>query len=226
MLGEHLNTICRPVSRRLVMSQKDSVKNYNRIVKEQCSTHRIQERIDAVDKMTKYCGYPSPKWLEKMILTLYAQMTEIRRYAEKKCRKIHTPMCEFSPTISIRMWYDRIHVYLQLIRVKEGKTKKVRNVFNLARKHNIQHPERLSREELEDGLQLATIRKKELRKQAGELRKAHLQECLITAQSNNKSEKVREIKHFLQRENSKKSWSLIKQTVSDPRSPSVLRIQK
>ena len=36
MLGEHLNTICRPVSRRLVMSQRDSVKRYNRIVKEQC----------------------------------------------------------------------------------------------------------------------------------------------------------------------------------------------
>ena len=224
MLGEHLNAICRPVSRRLVMSQKDSVKRYNKIVKEQCSIHRIQERLDAIDKMTKYCGYPSPKWLEKMILTLYAQMTEIRRNAEKKCRKIHTPISEFSPTIS--MWYDRIHVYLQLIRLKEGKTKKVRNIFKLARKHNILHPERLSREELEDGLQLATIRKKELRKQAGELRKAHLQECLITAQANNKSEKVREIKQRMNRESSKKSWSLIKRTVSDPRSPSVLKIQK
>jgi len=122
MLGEHLNMICRPVSRRLVMSQRDSVKRYNRIVKEHCSIHRIQERLDAIDKMTKYCGYPSPKWLEKMILTLYAQMTEVRRYAEKKCRKIHTPISEFSPTIS--MWYDRIHVYLQLIRLKEGKTKR------------------------------------------------------------------------------------------------------
>ena len=159
-----------------------------------------------------------------MILTLYAQMTEIRRNAEKKCRKIHTPISEFSPTTS--MWYDRIHVYLQLIRLKEGKTKKVRNIFKLARKHNILHPERLSREELEDGLQLATIRKKELRKQAGELRKAHLQECLITAQANNKSEKVREIKQRMNRESSKKSWSLIKRTVSDPRSPSVLKIQK
>ena len=107
----------------------------NRIVQEQCSIHRIQERLDAIDKMTKYCGHPSPKWLEKMILTLYAQMTEIRRYAEKKCRKIHTPISEFSPTI--RLWYNRIHVYLQLIRLKEGKTKKVRNVFKLARKHNI-----------------------------------------------------------------------------------------
>jgi hypothetical protein len=74
---------------------------------------------------------------------------------------------------------------------------------------------------LNNGLQLATIRKKELRKQAGELHKAHLQECLITAQANNKSETVREIKQCMQRENSKKSWSLIKQRVSDPRTPAL-----
>jgi hypothetical protein len=93
--------------------------------------------------MTTYCGYPSPKWLEKMILTLYAQMTEIRRYAEKKCRKILNPVSNFSHTI--QMWYDRIHVYLQLIRLKEGKTHKVRNIFRLARKHHILNPEKLSR---------------------------------------------------------------------------------
>ena len=223
MLGEYTNSICRPVSRRLVMSQKDSVKRYNKIVQEQCSIHRIQERLDAIDKMTKYCGYPSPKWLEKMILTLYAQMTEIRSYAEKRCRKILTPVSEFSPTI--QMWYDRIHVYLQLIRVKEGKTHKVRNIFRLARKHHILNPEKLSREELEDGLQLAIIRKKGLRKQAGELRKAHFRECLLEAQANKKSMKVKEIKQRMQRESSKNTWSLIKRTVRDPRSPSVQRIQ-
>jgi hypothetical protein len=58
MLGEYTNSICRPVSRRLVMSQKDSVKRYNKIVQEQCLIHRIQERLDAIDKMTKYCSYP------------------------------------------------------------------------------------------------------------------------------------------------------------------------
>ena len=64
--------------------------------------------MDGVDKMTKYCGYPSPKWLETSMLKLYAQLIEIRKYAEKMCRKILTPACKFSPTI--KMWYDRIHV--------------------------------------------------------------------------------------------------------------------
>jgi hypothetical protein len=54
-----------------------------------------------------------------MIIKLYKQMAEIRIYAEKNCRKILRPDDDFSPTI--QMWYDRIHAYLQLIRMKEGK---------------------------------------------------------------------------------------------------------
>ncbi len=53
--------------------------------------HRIVERLNAVDKMTRYCGYPSPKWLRAMIIKLYKQMTEIRVHAEKDCRKILRP---------------------------------------------------------------------------------------------------------------------------------------
>jgi hypothetical protein len=44
--------------------------------------------MDAVDKMTKYCGNPSPRWLCLMIIKLYKQMTKIRIHTKKKCRKI------------------------------------------------------------------------------------------------------------------------------------------
>ena len=202
LLGEHLNKICRPVSRRLVTSQKKSTTRYNKIFKEQCSIHRIQERMDAIVKMTKYCGYPSPKWLEKKMLTLYVQLTEIRRYAEKKCRKILTPDSDFSPTI--QMWYDRIHVYQQLIKLKLGKSSKARNLFRFARNNNIPSPENLSLEELEDGLQLARLRKAGLKKSAGELRKNHLRECLLKAQSKKDLKKAKAIKERMQRENSKR----------------------
>jgi hypothetical protein len=83
LLGKHLNKICRPVSRRLVTSQKSLVTRYNKIFKKQCLIHRIQEHMDAIDKMKKYCGYPSPKWLESKMLKLYPQLTEVRRYVEK-----------------------------------------------------------------------------------------------------------------------------------------------
>ncbi len=118
LLGEFRYKICRPVSHRLVTSQADSVKRYNKLVQEQFKIHRIVEWMDTVDKMTKYCGNPSPRWLRSMIIKLYKQMTEIRIHAKKKCRKILQPKNNFSPTV--QMWYDRIHAYLQLIRMKEG----------------------------------------------------------------------------------------------------------
>ena len=117
-----------------------------------------------------------------MMTAIHGQLTEIRKYAEKKCRKIMTPHCEFSPPI--KMWYNRIHVYVQLIKLKEGKTHKARNLFRFARKNGISNPEKLTMEELQDRLQLARIRKVELRTKAGELRKAHLRECLLHAQAN------------------------------------------
>ncbi len=60
-----------------------------------------------------------------------------------------------SPTM--QMWYDRIHAYLQLIRMKEGKTNNARNIFQLARRQHIDRLEELTMEELQDGLQLAQI---------------------------------------------------------------------
>jgi len=181
LVGEFRFKICRPVSRRLVTSQKQSVDRYNKIVREQFDTHSIVERLNAVDKMTRYCGYPSPKWLRAMIIKLYKQMTEIRVHAEKNCRKILRPESNFSPTI--QMWYDKIHAYLQLIRLKEGKASNASNIVRFAKRTNIDRPAELSMEELEDGLQFCRIRKAELRQQAKGLHKAHLWDCLLDAQS-------------------------------------------
>jgi len=97
--GEFRFKICRPVSRRLVTSQPQSVVRYNKIVREQFEIHRIIKRLNTVDKMTRYCGYPSPNWLRAMIIKLYKQMTEIRVHAEKDCQKILQPESDFSPTI-------------------------------------------------------------------------------------------------------------------------------
>jgi hypothetical protein len=63
LLGVYRCKVCWSVSRRLVTLQESSVKKYNRIVWEQFEIHRIKERLNAVDNTTKYCGYPSPRWL-------------------------------------------------------------------------------------------------------------------------------------------------------------------
>ena len=60
------------------------------------------------------------------------------------------------------MWYDRIHAYLQLIQLKEGKAKNVGNVIRFAIRTNIQNPDKLTMEELKDGLRYCRIQKAEL----------------------------------------------------------------
>ncbi len=177
LLGVYRYKVCRPVSCRLVTSQESSVKTYIEIIREQFQIHCIKEQMDAVDRMTRYCGYLSPPWLRTMILKLYNQMTEIRVHAKKKCRKILRPNGNFSPTL--KMWYDRIHTYLQLIRMKEGKTNNTANILCFARHQHINNPKGLTIEELKDGLQYTRIRQADLRKQAKGLQKTHLRDCLV-----------------------------------------------
>ena len=81
-------------------------------------------------------------------------------------------------------------------------------------------------EELKDGLQLARIRKADLRQQAKGLRKVHLQDCLIDVQSKRQHKQAAEIKQECNREESKRMWCLIKRTVKDPHSLSILRVQQ
>jgi hypothetical protein len=91
---------------------------------------------------------------------------------------------------------------------------------------HIEHPEALTMDELKDGLQFARIGKADLRKQAQGLRKVHLHDHLIDAQTKNQHKRVAAIKHKCNREEGKCMWYLIKCTMRDPHSPSILRVQR
>jgi hypothetical protein len=45
------------------------------------------------------------------------------------------------------MWYDRIHAYLQLIRLKEGKALNAINIVRFAKRTHIERPAELTMEE-------------------------------------------------------------------------------
>ncbi len=124
------------------------------------------------------------------------------------------------------MWYDRIHAYLQLIRLKEGKASNASNIVRFAKRTHIKRPKELTMEELEDGLQFCRIRKADLRQQAQGLCKVHLRDCLLDTQSKRQNERAKAIKLKLHQEESKRMWYLIKRTVKDPHSPSVLKVQR
>ena len=224
LLGVYRYKVCRPFSCRLVTSQESSVKTYNKITREQFQIHCIEEHMDAVNRMTRYCRYTSPPWLRMMILKLYNQMMEIRVHAKKKCRKILQPNSNFSPMI--KMWYDRICTYLQLIRMKEGKTNNTANILPFARHQHINNPNRLTMEELKDGLQYARICQADLRKQAKGLQKTHLRDCLVDLLEKKQKKHTTAIKQKINREESKRMWYVIKRTVKDPQSPRVLKVQR
>jgi hypothetical protein len=80
-------------------------------------------------------------------------------------------------------------------------------------------------EKLQNGLQFARIRKSELRKQAKGLRKVHLRNCLMNSMEKKQKKRTAAIKQTINREESKRMWYLIKSTVKDPSSPSVLKVQ-
>jgi hypothetical protein len=80
-------------------------------------------------------------------------------------------------------------------------------------------------DELKDGLRLVRIWKADLRQQAKGLHKVHLQDCLIEAQTKKQHKRAAKIKQKINREESKRMWYLIKRTVKDPPSPSVLKVQ-
>ena len=71
-----------------------------------------------------------------MVINLHKQMTEIRIHVEMKCRKILRP--ESDSSLMVQMLYNRIYPYLQLIRMKEGKTKNTGNILRFTRRQHCQ----------------------------------------------------------------------------------------
>ena len=60
MLGRELLKIVRPPGRRLVSTQPRSAVRYNEIVVKQFQLHRVPERMEAVDKLSRICGSSTP----------------------------------------------------------------------------------------------------------------------------------------------------------------------
>ena len=134
------------------MSNHKAVKRYNKIFKEQVDIHNMKESLNVVDTLTRICGRPGPKWLASIVIKLYKQMDEIRIHAENKCQQIMTPVSDFSP--QIQHWYDSIHTYLALLRLKESDRKHSNpsNTHPFAKSCNIKDPKKPTKEELRDTL--------------------------------------------------------------------------
>ena len=96
----------------------------------------------------------------------------------------------------IQHWYDSIHAYLALLRLKEydKKYSNPSNTYRFARNCNIENPRKLTEKELRDSLRYCKIRRAEVRKSSKGLRKVLLRDCLIDTKANNQIRRARGIK--------------------------------
>ena len=222
-LGQFQHKIVKPVARRVTTKQPHSIDEYNRIVETQFEIHRIPQRMDAIEGLLAKCGKPIPSFLHQFITTIHKQIDEIRLHAERKCRKIHRCALPFSPPV--QYWWNRAQAYKRLIAHKEGRHVDMSRAVRRSKRHHIDNPRELTIAQCKDGLKYCKTRQQRLRASAKGLRKVHLRDRFIAAQSSGRTDKAREVKQRIEREYSKSMWYQIKRTVKDAFRGAILEVE-
>jgi hypothetical protein len=192
-IGLYLHRIIRPDCRRLITAHVASVATYRCIVEEQFTRHRILERLESVEKYT--CAYPVPPEVEIALECLDAQVIEIQKSAESRCRRIFKIDEEYS--LVAKYWHQRVQILSALIRRIDGKsTKNDGNLCRMARNRGIPNPRRISKPDLIQLKKAAKARKKTIKSQGKWLRREHLRKCFAQAKARGNEEKCSQIRHL------------------------------
>ena len=164
-------------------------------------------------------GYPAPDWSRDAIVGIHIEIDEIRNNANDKCRKSLTPASPFGQ--DVQHWYDKIHVYLALMKIFKYLDKIIKywTHLHIRQKKGIKIPKLLTVVEIIDGLKICRIRQTDARKRATQSRDKLLRECLATANDNDNKKQVSGIKQIMSGEKGKRFWSITCATVNDLRTP-------
>ena len=222
-IGKFQNKIVRPTARRVTTKQPSSIAEYNRLVEQQFEIHRIPQRMEAIEGLLAKCSKPTPPFLRQFITTIHKQIDEIRIHAERRCRRIHKCALDFSPPVNY--WWCRAQAYKRLIAHKEGKHVDLSRAVRRSGRYNIDNPRDLTLQQCRDGLKYCKARQKTLRTSAKGLRKVHLRDRYIAAQSSGRTDKARQVKQRIEREYSTKMWYHIKRIVKDSFRGAILEIE-
>lgn len=225
-IGKFQGKIVRPTTRRLTTKQNASVRRYNTIIEKQFEIHRIAERIEELDEITKREGFPASDKTRQLILALNKQIDEIRLHAERRCRKIRKPAMPFSP--DVKYIYDRIHAFQTLLKLKEGTKRGInaRRAYRTATRCDITNPHLLSSDQCRQGIELARLRRRELFSCKTTLRKEHLRQCIRRAAQRGDDTKAKEIQRRLTAEHGRNTWRTINRIIKPNASRAVLEVQE
>ena len=222
MIGRYRGHIVRPTSRRLTTKQPSSVHTYNKELLSQIISHRIPERLQAI---ADTAGTSITAETRRSAENTYEEIKRYRIGAERICRKVLKPYSPFS--LPVKYWYDRIHTFRDLIKLKENNHPRMgkSRILRSAKRLHIPDAARLTIDDCKEGIRLALIQQKEVRRQDAAHRSQHLGNCLQAAFDSGDETRIRAVKTRLRTERDKTVWRRINKVTRPASGRSCMQVQ-
>jgi hypothetical protein len=223
MIGHHQGHIVRPTSRRLTTKQPSSVTNYNSTLLTLLTAHRIPERLRSIS--AEAVTGPVNDMLRDKAENLFNEVKQYRIGAEHSCRKILKPHSPFS--LPVKYWYDRIHTFRDLIKLKQGNNRRMgkSRILRSAKRLHIPNAATLSIDDCKEGIRLSIIQQKEVRKQDAAHRSQHLGNCLQSAMDSGDEHRIQAVKTRLKNERDRNIWRRINKVTRPALGRSCMQVQ-
>lgn len=180
-IGTFQGKIVRPTSRRLTTKQPGAIQAYNNQLQRQFTSHRIPERLSTLLDSASTL-HPVDNAIACRIRNIHTEIDEYKTNAEAGCRKITKPALPYSPAVTF--WYDQIHAYQTLIRIKSGTAGEhtdVSRAIRTAHRKKILNPRSITIDQCMDGIKVARAHQRELTETAEGERKDFLAKLARTA---------------------------------------------
>ena len=224
MIGHYQGHVVRPTSRRLTTKQSLSVRNYNSRLLSQLTAHRIPERLHAISD-TIGLDHTHASTREQRAQNTYDEIRGYRINAEHHCRTILKPYSPFS--LPIKYWYDRIHTFRDLIKLKEGNRPRMgkSRILRSAKRLHIPDAAQLTIDDCKEGIRLSIIQQREVRKQDAAHRSQHLGNCLQSAMDSCNEERIQAVKQRIRNERDRTIWRRINRVTKPKLGGSCMQVQ-
>ena len=228
-IGHYQGNIVRPSARRLTTKQPRVLAAYTSRLEQQYQVHRISERLNGL--LCRATGtdetIAADTDLSHAIQSIYSEMDQYRINAESCCRKIAKPTLSYSPSISF--WYDQIHSYRVLIRIKSGNAGSgtdVSRAIRTAHRKQIPDPRRLTIQQCWDGIAAAQAHQRQtLAVTAAGERKTYQKTQALLAHERGDSATENAIHQRMRQEHDKNIWKRIKRVTSTSTGRTCMEVQ-
>ena len=221
LIGTDGHKIVRPTARRLVCSNKKCVSKFVSFVEVAISRHKLHEKLSKASQLLHRNSMDESAL--RLMESIDEQMAQIFIAGEHNCRKITNHPLPFSAPVAY--WLHRKWEYQTLDRVAVGKCCNIGNARRKAKRAGLE-PTDLTHEQCLEGIAHCNRHIEQLKRQAPGLRKIHLRNCLILADSLDDREKYKEILRVIEREEQRNVWRSIRRVTNDPQLGAITFVQR